>query len=285
MRHAFLVIAHTEYDVLQTLIELLDNPCCDIYIHIDKKSKLPNILKTSYARIFLLKKRIDTRWGHVSLIRTEMLLFETALANGPYEYYHLLSGTDLLIKPLDYFFDFFNKYKGKEFVGFSSKNDTSDKVMRYRFGIRYYKMKGRCVTYLKLLCYRLERIADKLHKRSDESFKKGSEWVSITEDFCSYLVGKKHWIFRRFRYTFCGDEIFLQTVLWNSPYRANIYSLDNEFNGCLREIIWENDNPHVWGSSPNDIDYLQKSNKFFARKFSSAYPDIIKEVQKMVKIK
>lgn len=44
MRHAFLVIAHTEYDVLQTLIELLDNPCCDIYIHIDKKSKLPNIL-------------------------------------------------------------------------------------------------------------------------------------------------------------------------------------------------------------------------------------------------
>lgn len=119
-----------------------------------------------------------------------MLLFETALANGPYDYYHLLSGTDLLIKPLDYFFDFFNKYKGKEFVGYSSKNDTFDKVMRYRFGIRYYKMNGRWVTYLKLLDYRLERIADKLHKRSDASFKKGPEWVSITEDFCRYLVGK-----------------------------------------------------------------------------------------------
>lgn len=80
--------------------------------------------------------------------------------------------------------------------------------------------------------------------------------------FLSIFGRKKRWILRRFRYTFCGDEIFLQTVLWNSPYRANIYSLDNEFSGCLREIIWENDNPHVWGSSPNDIDYLQKSNKF-----------------------
>lgn len=285
MRHAFLIIAHAEYGILQTLIGLLDHSCCDIYIHIDKKSKLPNTLKASYSRIFLLKKRIDTRWGHVSLIKTEMLLFETALANGPYDYYHLLSGTDLLIKPLDYFFDFFNKYKGKEFVGYSSKNDTFDKVMRYRFGIRYYKMNGRWVTYLKLLDYRLERIADKLHKRSDASFKKGPEWVSITEDFCRYLVGKKHWILRRFRYTFCGDEIFLQTILWDSPYRANIYSLGNEFEGCLREIIWENDNPHIWGSSPNDIDFIQKSNKLFARKFSSAYPDIIKEVQKMIKIK
>lgn len=111
-----MIIAHAEYGILQILIGLLDHPSCDIYIHIDKKSKLPNTLKASYSRIFLLKKRIDTRWGHVSLIRTEMLLFETALANGPYDYYHLLSGTDLLIKPLDYFFDFSINIKGRNLL-------------------------------------------------------------------------------------------------------------------------------------------------------------------------
>lgn len=51
------------------------------------------------------------------------------------------------------------------------------------------------------------------------------------------LIGKKNWIFKRFRYTFCGDEIFLQTVLWNSPYKENIYALDDEFKGCQREIF------------------------------------------------
>lgn len=155
--------------------------------------------------------------------------------------------------------------------------------MKYQFFIKYYRLNGWWGNLIKSIAYRLEYIANKINKRSDESFRKGSEWVSITDDFCRYLIGKKNWIFKRFRYTFCGDEIFLQTVLWNSPYKENIYALDDEFNGCQREIIWEDDNPHVWGSSPNDIDILRKSNKLFARKFSSKYPEMINEVQKMVK--
>lgn len=61
--------------------------------------------------------------------------------------------------------------------------------MRYRFGIRYYKMNGRWVTYLKLLDYRLERIADKLHKRSDASLKR-TRMGKYYRRFCRYLVGK-----------------------------------------------------------------------------------------------
>lgn len=283
MKHAFLIIAHADYEVLRVLIDMLDDECCDIYVMVDKKSSLPPKLHVKYARIFMLKKRLDIRWGHVNLIKAEMQLFEFAAANGSYEYYHLLSGADLLIKPLNYFFYFFNQNKGKEFVGFTSKTDWFDKVMKYQFFIKYYRMNGWWGNFIKSIAYRLEYIANRIKKRSDESFRKGSEWVSITDDFCRYLIGKKKWIFKRFKYTFCGDEIFLQTVLWNSPYKENIYTLDDEFNGCQREIIWENDNPHVWGSAQGDIDILRKSDKMFARKFSSKYPEIIKEVQKIVK--
>lgn len=283
MKHAFLIIAHADYEVLRVLIDMLDDECCDIYIMVDKKSSLPPKLHVKYARIFMLKKRLDIRWGHVNLIKAEMQLFEFAAANGSYEYYHLLSGADLLIKPLNYFFYFFNQNKGKEFVGFTSKTDWLDKVMKYQFFIKYYRMNGWWGNLIKSIAYRLEYLANRIKKRSDESFRKGSEWVSITDDFCRYLIGKKKWIFKRFKYTFCGDEIFLQTVLWNSPYKGNIYTLDDEFNGCQREIIWENDNPHVWGSAPGDIDILRKSDKLFARKFSSKYPEIIKDVQKIVK--
>ena len=282
MKHAFLIIAHGDYEVLRTLIRLLDDDRYDIYIMVDKTSPLPERLETHRAKLSMLKKRVDIRWGHVSQIKAEIALFEAASANGPYGYYHLLSGVDLPIKNLDYIFDFFERNAGKEFVGFTRKTDWLDKVMKYQFFIRYYKMKGRLGTAIKAISYRLEHMANKLHKRSDEAFRKGSNWVSITEDFCRYLLGKKNWIKKRFRYTFCGDEIFLQTVLWNSPFREHIYSLHSESDGNQREIIWENNNPHIWGSSSTDIEKLQASDKLFARKFSPTYPEMIRKVQLMV---
>ena len=136
MKHAFLIIAHADYEVLRVLVDMLDNKCCDIYIMIDKKAPLPTQLHVKYARLFMLKKRIDIRWGHVSLIKAEMQLFEIASANGSYEYYHLLSGNDLLIKPLNYVFDFFDQNRGKEFVGFTSGTHWLEKVMKYQFFMR-----------------------------------------------------------------------------------------------------------------------------------------------------
>lgn len=192
MKHAFLIIAHADYEVLRVLVDMLDNKCCDIYIMIDKKAPLPTQLHVKYARLFMLKKRIDIRWGHVSLIKAEMQLFEIASANGSYEYYHLLSGNDLLIKPLNYVFDFFDQNRGKEFVGFTSGTHWLEKVMKYQFFIKYYRLDGMWGNLIKSIAYRLEYIANRINKRSDESFRKGSEWVSITDDFCRYLIGEKN---------------------------------------------------------------------------------------------
>lgn len=37
MKHAYLIIAHTEFKLLENLISILDNPNNDIFVHIDKK--------------------------------------------------------------------------------------------------------------------------------------------------------------------------------------------------------------------------------------------------------
>ena len=39
MKHAFLIIAHSNWWQLKKLIECLDSGTHDIYVHIDKKSK------------------------------------------------------------------------------------------------------------------------------------------------------------------------------------------------------------------------------------------------------
>jgi hypothetical protein len=50
MKHAYLIMAHNEWDMLNKLIQALDYPNNDIYLHIDKKADLKkvNIYKTKY---------------------------------------------------------------------------------------------------------------------------------------------------------------------------------------------------------------------------------------------
>lgn len=63
MKHAFLIIAHNNFEQLQLLVSLLDDVCNDIYVHIDKKTKeLPN-LHVNEAELIILKKRIDIKGG------------------------------------------------------------------------------------------------------------------------------------------------------------------------------------------------------------------------------
>lgn len=38
MKHAFLIIAHNEYPVLEVLLSMLDDERNDIYLHIDKRA-------------------------------------------------------------------------------------------------------------------------------------------------------------------------------------------------------------------------------------------------------
>lgn len=61
MKHAFLIIAHSQYELLSVLVNLLDHPNNDIYILIDKKASLPSkdLLTVNKSNLFLL----DKKWG------------------------------------------------------------------------------------------------------------------------------------------------------------------------------------------------------------------------------
>ena len=63
MKHAWLIIAHNEFKILETLISLLEDPAFDIFIHIDKKVKgIPSFL-VPQDRLHIVEPRIDVRWG------------------------------------------------------------------------------------------------------------------------------------------------------------------------------------------------------------------------------
>lgn len=273
MKHAFLIMAHHQFEILEVLLSLLDHADNDIYIHFDKKVEIPVIqYQCKDSKLYILENRIDARWGDISLVKLECFLFETALKTGKYDYLHLLSGVDLPIKSMDYIHDFFKKHRGAEFVGFENdecnRNNCNYKTKRYHLFTRYYRNRPMILSkQLPLLRAKAEGIINRIlpNRNFKKNFYKGSNWVSITSDFCEYLLSQKKRIIREYKYTFCSDEIFIQTIILDSPFINNLYKGEEESQCSMREVDWKRGNPYVWKTS--DLDYLVKSSMLFARKF------------------
>lgn len=271
--HAFLIIAHNNFKILEKLVSQLDYELNDIYIHVDKKSEIPYYITTHKSKLYWINNRHNVYWGNISLVEVELLLMQTAYNSGVhYEYYHLLSGVDLLLKDNDYIHAFFKRNKGKEFVGFAtiSKDELDCRINKYFIFTKYFALRNKYFFLKKILefiefflniFYRYDNILCVSH------FAKGTNWFSITHDFCAYTLSKYHLIIRRFKHTLCPDEIFLHTLLLNSSFRRQIYDFDDEFRGCMREIDWNRGYPYVWGQNLCDLELLKKSDKLFARKF------------------
>ena len=70
MKHAYLVMAHNEPEILKVLLSMLDDERNDIYLHIDKKSNLidTNEVKLKHAGFFVLEKRFKLYWMDFSQI-------------------------------------------------------------------------------------------------------------------------------------------------------------------------------------------------------------------------
>lgn len=102
-RHAYLVMAHSEPEILRILVSLVDDPRNDIFIHLDKKCNSNDFseVKAECSGLFFLEKRIDVRWG-CNLLDAEFLLMKTARHHSDYSYYHLISGVDLPLHNQDY---------------------------------------------------------------------------------------------------------------------------------------------------------------------------------------
>ena len=101
-RHAYLIKAHHQFDLLEKLLRLLDDERNDIYIHIGvgvnyDRARFEKCVKRS--GIFFVYP-VKESWGGYSQIESELHLFEAAAENS-YAYYHLLSGVDLPLKTQD----------------------------------------------------------------------------------------------------------------------------------------------------------------------------------------
>ncbi len=275
MKHAFLILAHNEFEVLKLLVSCLDDSRNDIFIHFDKKVAVLPDIRTERAELTILEKRVDVRWGGFSMMEAEFALFEAATARGSYQYYHLISGVDLPLKSQDYLHDFFDRYDGDEFIGFAWTQMPADfarKVHCWHLFPENFKSQNIVKKALRAGFIRLQEAFGAKRNR-EVDFKKGSQWVSITDGMARYFLEHKEWIRKIFRNTFSCDELVMQTLCWASPFRERLHDTHSDSEGCMRTISWRpapgSDEWILRDWEAADFEWLAASSALFARKFNS----------------
>ncbi len=283
MKHAYLIIAHNEPEILQLLLSSLDDVRNDIYVHIDKKASFDGMmLQTVKSGLHVLPVRIDARWGDFSLVEIELLLFQEAYSHGSYAYYHLLSGVDLPVKSQDYIHRYCDEHQGKEFIGIAQHVSQRELDWRSQHWFVYSRDFQSGNLFKKIVRGVLARMQSLIgYRRTSLQVKKGSQWCSITHDFVQYLLQNKLLIRKIFNHTYCPDELFIQTLCWNSEFKNRIYNPNDEFEGCKRYIKWENG--VLQPLTLQEVDAMLLSSRWFARKFTSDNKHVVMEVVKRIK--
>jgi hypothetical protein len=281
-RHAYLIMAHSNFEYLKKLIESLDDPRNDVFVHIDKKAKFKDfeMLKKEiyFSSVYFIKQR-NVKWAAFSGVLCEIDLLKAATARIQYDYYHLLSGSDLVIKSQNEIHQFFNQNKGREFIAFDEQEIDNKCLDRIKYYYLFQDVYGRNRRNILLLgLYAVDKILLSIQKllkinrikKVRLEFQKGTNWYSITHDFARHVIGQEKWIHKTFKYSLSGDELFIQTILINSRFRKNLSQPNHlKENPNMRLIDWIRGKPYTWRKE--DYDILINSNMFYARKID---PDI-----------
>ena len=289
-KHAYLLMVHHRKDLLDLLIEELDDERNDIYIHIDTKSDLKfNDFHTNKAKLYETE-RIDVNWGGFSQIKCEYILMKAARKNGPYAYYHLMQGSSYPLKTQDELHKFYDEHQGKLFITVrhaNGKRNINRAKQIWLFNEVYHS--PLMVDFIKRRINSAFRIIQDIvgydrFKKYNMKICKGFALWSITEDFLDYLLEKEELVNEIFKYSCCGDELFIQTMAYNSKYRDRLFYNNNNVSLSMWTSTWPIGNETVrpgCNFKYEDLNFLLNNGNNFARKFEG--DDGIKLIEEIKK--
>jgi len=276
-KHAYLVIAHHDFAMVKALLEDLDDERNDIFLHIDAKAKtapLDDLAACVKKGTLYFTPRMSVQWGGYSQIACALLLLEDALAKGPHQYYHLMTGATFPLRSQNAIHDFFEQHEGYEFVGFA--NTTDDFLERAQY-VHLFNEMGKPEGIAKRFLWKLRGLflsVQRLARRNAKTplvFKRGLAYWSITSRLARAVVEEKGAIEKMYRHSFCCDEVFMQTFVHNSGFYQKVFDPNNEFRSCLCMTQWDDPDRKDLSFHREDLPRLRANRDcLFALKFESA---------------
>ncbi len=286
MKIAYLIVGYNNWLHFNKLLSLLDYEGAALFIHIDKKVKMPPI-KVDKARLIFVE-RLNVWWGGWSLQEAFNRLIKSAIIHR-FDYYVLLSGADYPIRPLSYLYKKLSE--GGEYISIN-KGFSPDKP---EWRIKYYHFDGsdrKNKTSIKTIVYfwlevlqRKLRLISKTKYPFDQVYF-GSSWWALSHECVEYVlqfINDNPGFVRFFKTSWCPDESFIHTIIGNSPFLS-------ECKGSMTYADWTENraSPAIINMKHVEMfaeqlakdTHFQQNGPCFARKFEDKSENIINAIHK-----
>lgn len=272
MSQAILITAYKNFEHLYDIADFFDQRF-EIYIHVDKKSELSNtVISGLYAlpQVKLVSQKYRVNWGGINHLKCILYLSAEALKNKNISRFHVITGHDYPVKTNDYFMSFFESHQENNYMVYRElpyKNWPSgglDRLEYYNFYDWINAKKHRPLIFKLVNWQKKLGIKRKLSKKLPKLYGGETYW-SLNRAALAYIMQhtKENSSFlRRMKHSFCSEEIYVQSVIMNSPFAATMV------NDSLRYIDWSSRNANFPANLDlTDLEPILASNKLFARKF------------------
>lgn len=276
MRQAVLITAYKDIPHLERLVNVFDGDF-EVFIHIDKKCQEGCRGLENRGNVHLYR-RYKVAWGDVNHLKAILLLMKEAFQHNDLEYFHLITGSDYLVKPLTEFKDFCERHRNDNFVEHFplphpdwGKEGGLDRIKYYWLQPSYRVKHGRFI-------YKTVKLQRTLGVNRGFSFFKGKlygggTYWSVSREAVSvaleYMENHPNYL-RRFRMTSIAEEICLPTVWVNQ----GVFLI----NDYKRYIDWGSDGGNPVVLTEKDYDKIKTSDSLFARKMQSGISDKLIEM-------
>lgn len=261
MRHCIVMTVYKSPEMINYMIDAAPENF-DFYVHIDRKSDVYPEDISPRAVVF---KEYKIYWGSIEHLKAFLFLLSKAISSGKkYDFYHLVTGQDFFAVPFSKF-DSLLKEDTPYLDCFSLPRKNwwhgGLHILKYRTLASLNDVRKPWVKFLDKLWRELQTVAHLTSPLPEWQLGGGSVYCSLPTgavEFCLKSdIGKD--MLRRLENSTCGEEVFFQTVLMNSPYKDKIV------NNHLRYIDWSVPNgPKLL--LEEDFDKIKSAGVLFCRK-------------------
>jgi len=235
-------------------------------------------------RMFILSIPNQFIGGGASLMRSMLDLLNFSMQDKNNGFFHMLTGQDILIKPLAELYCFFDENKEKNYLSYGI-----DQMLKPQEGYLLGLNRTQYFHLFDKLNYRgnmLHRQIEKYFVKAQQLFHikrkwpfpnyyQGSGWFSFNRMAVEEILKFMHMNYKIAENTFAPDEVIFQSVLLNSDINFHVV------NDNLRFIIWDNQgevgSPAVL--TEQHFKKMTASHCFFARK---VHPEKSKRLIEMI---
>ncbi|GJD06202.1 Beta-glucuronosyltransferase GlcAT14B [Galdieria sulphuraria] len=235
----------------------------------DMEEALKNIGFKQSNNVILLPREKVSYWGISMLLNTISAITELLDKSSHWDYFINLSAADYPLITPSKLRQLFAQAAGEpeynfiQVLGANAARDHDYRVKQIHFDPALFDAEGND----------LYTISDRSHpyaRQDNMNIQKGEAWMILSRSFCRYVTREmdpKRYLIR-FATASASDELYFQTVFWNSPYRPTIV------NRIFRAIFWFHPLNGTSGARPYNLDqaslfydYIRCTGALFARKF------------------